>query len=368
MPAGTNAIRESSLPPAGGVMLNLDAFRERTQKRKRTHETVDHPGLGQSWQRQLPQYGIHTELEIRFVGTITTVKGSGTVTTTDQWPYNLLKTFLGRINSQDRFNCSGIDLHVLEYISYPAFEPLSDAFPGSIGGGDTISTDLTDEPLELHWSVPWAADPHTFAGAVYAQSGNFNALLQGVVAAEADLFALTSDAAVTIDGEWKLIPKSFEVPQNTDGALIVPPGVQRLHMLNAFPTSFAGTGMKRVELVNADAQLLRLLCSFRSDTDQRLSAAPDEAAATKLDRLTLFHGAAEEPLDYDPASSLRTENNRHYGGILPFERLVFDTQREDGVRDAIYMQGLTELAVRFGVNSAVTVTNGESRLVQEVLI
>lgn len=366
MPAGTNAVRSAQVPANIPTVVDLAAFRERTLKRHKTPLTVEDQGWGQPWNRPLPQYGIQTKLIVTFDGTITYADNTGSITTTDQYPHGLIGQLILRLNGQDRFNVSGIDLKVLEYLRYAAFEPVSEAYPGTLGGGDSL-TDGTDVAFKLQWEVPIAADDLTFVGAVFAQASSFNAMLQITQAAQSDLFTIAGDATVTVDGTWHVEVVSFDIPQNAEGALIIP-DLSRIHAVNGFEDTFTATGEKRYELVNADAQLLRLVVSARRSATARLLFDADAATTDKIDRIALSHGAQEEPLEYDPAWTLKALNNRHYGGLLPYDRAVIDFVKEDAVRDAVYMQGLTELALQLKVNSGVTVSSGSVRMVQETLI
>lgn len=368
MPAGTTATRSVQVPTGVATVTDYNQFVARTLRHEIVPITVADPGAGNRWNRPLPQHGIITELVIAFDGIIDVTPGTGSVTTTDRYPYGLLEQLLLRLNGQDRINVGGIDLAVLDYVRFAAFEPVSDAYPGDIDEDGTQElTTVADAPFRLTWRVPVAVDPVTFAGAVFAQSTSFNAMLQVVRAQDAALFTLAGDGTVAIDGEWKVQVVSFDVPVNSEGALIIP-DLSRIHAINAFEDVFSGTGRQRIELVNADAQLMRLLISARNTATNRLQATADAPAAERLRSLALSHGPQERPLVYDPAWLLAGRNNRHYGGLVPYDRLVVDTLKEDPARDAIHMQGLTELAVELEVDPAVAVSAGRVRLVQETLI
>ena len=87
----------------------------------------------------------------------------------------------------------------------------------------------------------------------------------------------------------------------------------------------------------------------------------------KIDAVRLEYGGNKRPYVYNPAASLREVNNQHYGGPGMYDFLIFDFAKENPARDAILMQGVTELQSVVTIGSGVTVSGGQVHLVQETL-
>jgi hypothetical protein len=364
MPLGTGSETLNTLPQQGFV-TDPAAFFQLTKKRVYNPLSFAAPGPGAARTLQLPQAGIVSKLLVTFVGSVTVANGTGTTTTTNEWPHNVLKAYKLNINGQNELhNLSGIDLAVLRYVRYPAYGDVVDQFPGNVGGGDALTNGEQD--VHLTWEVPIAIDDVSLIGSLFLQSAASNVSATFQQAANDDLFTLTGDATVSIDGTFYVEMTTFEVPTTAEGNIVVP-DLSRLHGINVVPVPFTNIGENRVALVRSSGQLTRLLVSAENAPNQRLSAKPGTAAASRLDALSLEYGARHRPFSFEPASSLLAINNHHYGGLTPYDRLVLDQVKENPTRDAINMQGLTELAVVVDVNSAVAITNGRIRVVQETL-
>lgn len=361
MAVGTGATLLEQVP---GVQFVTDpgSFFALTSKQVNPIPGIAHPGAGQAFARQLPQVGVKSKLRITFSGTLTVATAA--VTTSKDWPYNLLKNFKLSVNGQnDLFNCTGVDLTVLRDLRYPAFIEAVQAFAGTIGGGDSVGTGTTT--LYLSWEVPIAMDDVSLIGALFAQSSSTNITAQCTIAANTDLFSANPGNA-TITGTWTIEETFFEVPFGAQGELIVP-DLSRLHGFNAFDTPFTATGDATAKLIRSDGQLMRLLVRADHSATARLSADPSAASSRKIDAIRLEYGGNKRPYVFNPAASLREVNNQHYGGPALYDFLVFDFAKENPARDAVIMLGTTELQTVVTVNSGVTVSAGQLHPVQETL-
>lgn len=363
MPLGTGAIQSASVP-AEPFELNPEAFFSMTRRNEHWVETQPLPTPGTSWQRQLPQTGIISRLVTTFRGQI--VVASGGATPSNIWPYGLMNKFNLSANGQNNlWSCSGVDLHTLRFVRYPAYEEHVDVFPGTLGGGSAIAAGTYD--IYLTWETPIATDDTSLVGALYAQSGATNLTVERAVATIAQLFS-ANPSNVTLSGEFTTSITRFSVPRSSaEGNPLVIPDLSRLHGFNAVDFDFSATGDVRAPLIRSAGQLHRLFLSVESAPNTRLSAHPSTAANRRINAVRLEYGAGEKPYDYRPASVLLSRNNDYYGTPPTYDRLVIDNIRENAPRDVILLQGVTELAAILDVNSSVTVNGGRVRLVQETM-
>lgn len=365
MPFGTNAEKLRTVPE-GQYVIDAGQFFAGTSKNVTTPINFSDPGDQGGWEtKSLPKAGILSRKLIHFVGQIEVTPNTGAVTTLDEWPYGLLDEYMLRLNGQtDLFQLGGVDLAVHRYITHPAYEELSDVFPGSIGGGDTLGAGTHD--VVLTWEVPVAIDQTTLIGSLLLQSPSTNAMQRVRRAATADLTDVTADATVSITGDWFVQLTTYELPYSAEGQVVIP-DLSKFHGMAGWDQPFTGTGTKRVELIRSIGQLGRVIVSARRDRGDRLSAAAGTPEDHKIDRALLTYGANQNPLTYDPAQLLVGQNNTDYGGTVPYDRLALDFLRENASRDAVFMEGLTELAVQLGINQNVAVADGQIRVVQEIL-
>lgn len=361
---GTNA-ETLNLVPSQPYVVDPGLFFQMTSKTVSTPRQVAAPGSGLTAQAlQLPQVGIVSKIRINFVGTLTV--GTAAVTTSDQWPYNLLRLFKLSVNGQnDLFSVGGIDLAVLRDVRYPAYVEATDVFPGSVGGGDTVN--VGTYTLFLTWEVPVAMDDYSLVGSLFAQSSATVISISATQALNSDLFS-TNPANATIAGTFHITPTTFEVPFDERGQLVIP-DLTKLHVLIAQDFPIGQVGETRVPLVRTSGALYRLFTSFRASATNRLSAAANAASTKKLDAIRLEYAAgARRPYVFNPATLLLAQNNDHYGGVPLYDRLVFDFAKENPPRDLILLAGVTELAVVPTINAGVTVSGGTARIVQETLV
>jgi hypothetical protein len=362
MPMGVGAELVRNLPE---VEFDTDPelFMQLTRKQvKQTRAKAD-PGAGGTINIDLPQAGIVSKAQVVWVGTLTIATAA--VTTGDEWPYNLLKKFgLSISGVSDLWGCDGCDLQALRFVRYPSYDDDVDNFPGTVGGGNSVAVGTYD--IYLTWEVPIAVDDTTLVGSLYAQSSQSGLSLALTRSTNAELFS-ANPANATLAGNFYVLETVFDIPRNPASGNIVVPDLSRLHAFEAHDTPITANGEVESELIRSEGQLSRLLVSARSSATNRLSAMPSAASTKKIDRLRIEYGLGEKPLDFNPAAALLSLNNQHYGTLVPYDRMVIDQLRENPVRDAILLQGVTELRATLTVNSGVTVTAGKIRTVQETL-
>lgn len=322
------------------------------------------PGQGATVPVGMPKVGLLGKIKLMFVGTLTVATAS--VTTSDQWPHNILKLFRLSANGQnDLFSCDGVDLHVLRWARYPAFTEKVDTFPDVVGGGGSIGTGTYT--VHCTWEVPVSIDDTTLIGGLFLQSDEVSVVANLTQAQNADLFATNPNNA-TLAGTFFVLNTFYEIPRASDGKLILP-DITRLHTFLAYDQSYTNVGDVRTPLIRTAGQLERLFTSGRVSSNLRLSAMPNAASTKKVDRYRIEYGGNQRPLVWDPASSLLATNNEWYGTPLPYDRAAYDMVKENPPRDVILMQGVTELAWITAVNSGVTPGSGSViRIAQESLL
>jgi hypothetical protein len=362
MPSGTGAVTLQNIP-ASPFVTDPSAFFQMTEKNVITPKTIAAPGQGSSsGAQQILQTGVVSKLQITFVGTLTVATAA--VTTGDRWPHGLLSGFRLSANGEnDLYSCDGVDLHALRFARYPAYVERVDIFPDVVGGGGSVAVGTYN--LSITWEVPIAMDDVSLVGSLFAQSSATNLTIWLTQALNTDLFT-ANPANATIAGTFYVQETFFEIPFDGNGRMVLP-DLTRLHGFNVNDVPYTNTGPVRTTLVRSAGQLSRLFVSVRKSATARLSALPNAAAANKIDALTLQYGGNQNPLVFDPASTLLSLNNQWYGAPLPYDRLSLDFVKENPPRDVVLMQGVTELAAIPKVNSAVTVTAGVVRVAQETL-
>ncbi len=363
MPVGTGAVLLQNVP-VQGFRTDPALFNQLTTRNVNSQLSgIPIAGAGTQWVRQLPQTGIIAKLRITFTGTITVATAAAT--TSDQWPYNFLKSFVLSANGQNQlFVCDGLDLSALRDARYPAFQfHNTDTFPGTIGAGSSIGVGTSN--FTLNWEVPLAMDDVSLIGSLFAQSSATNITIAAFQCMNSDLFT-ANPGNVTFAGAWNVEDLFFEVPYDAQGDLIVP-DLSRLHGVNVFDTTFTATGPNRIPLIRSQGQLSRLFVSVRSGLTARLSALPSSALSARIDAIQLGYGGNQAPYIFNPAWNLLELNAQWFGGPLVYDRLCFDFVKENPPRDVWLMQGVTELACTPTIDTGVTVTAGSVHLVQETL-
>jgi len=375
MPSGVGATTLVNDPRASGVQFAPDpaAFFELTEKNAYTAFTFGTPGSGSTERKQIPQSGILSKLRVVFEGVLTTVDGTGAVTTTSRWPYGLMDRVTLAANAQnDLVSCNGSDLHALRAVRHPGFIPNDgvDLIPD--GSGPAVAITEGANPVVLSWEIPIAIDDTSLIGALYAQSPSMNLDLAIREAVTADLLALTGTATAVITGTWYVQVTSFDIPLGGgDAPRLIVPDLSRLHGINAFEQPYSNTGEVQTNLIRVNGQLDRLLV-------QASKASPDGVATQQflgwtadLDQVTaarIEYGASQRPLNYDPAHFLAMENLDNYADELPDKFMAFDFLAENAPRDVVLMPGVTDLKAVLTIGSGVTVAAGASvRVVQETL-
>lgn len=378
MPSGVGATTIANDPSAQGLPFAPDpgAFFAQTERNEWTAQTFAAPGSGLTARQQLPQVGVMAKLTILFVGTVDVTLGTaGTAVTAGHYPYGLIDQFVLSANAQnDLISVSGADLYAMRAVRHPGYVPNDtvDVFPGGVGPGNNIAA---DGDIVLTWEVPIAIDDTTLVGALYAQSPALHLEARLRQAVTTDLIVDTNTgAATTITGTFFYMVTGFDIPLAGDAQSkrLIVPDLSRLHGIQAHQQTLNAVGENRAPLIRTNGQLDRLLFVCW-EANPAASVADEilhlESDANDIDGFRIEYGAAQRPLDYNPAHFLAARNLDDYADALPGGYNAIDLLAQNPPRDVILMTGVTDLTAVVTVNAGVVLTGTAAiRLVQETLM
>lgn len=368
MPTGTGANILSTLPEVPYV-IDPASFAQMTERNVQSLPTINAPGMGNSTDFFFPRSGVCSYMRIVFQGTLTvTIAGTQPVPSA-RWPYGLLSNLsISAGLGASTFNCDGLDLYALKIANRPFVTPLTDQFPGAVGGGGTAPA-AGSYPLYLTWDVPIAVDQSSLIASMFLQSTSSTVQVTITQDTMADLIAPGGTATDwTITGTFTPVLTIWDIPVSQKGELILPE-VNKVHLFQGINQSLNGTGDQSAPVQRTAGILQRLFLRGELNSTSFLSALPSAAAANQITDIEINYGLVNTPLIFKPASVLAEMNNQWYGAPLPYDTYCWDTLREFPGRDAILLQGITDLKAIVGVNTAVTVPVGAvTHLVEEILI
>lgn len=357
-----------NLPAEGSFVMNPDEFAKWTERNDMPLEQRDFPALGGApIDQRIPAVGIAASLRIVLTATLTTA-GAGTVTSTYQWPWNLIKRFNLNVNGQTSIlSCEGMDLRARrqrifrnpreEVSSAPATDTATgNPNPGVIANGAYN--------VVLVYDVPIAHDVWTLVGSLYAQSDATYLNFRLTPAASAELFTLAGGSTATITNAKVSTTLTFyDIPTSRTqrGDVILVPDLRYLHGFFSSDKPFANTGEVSVEMIRSSGQLL---CYYLY-LDNGGAAQIDPAAWSEL---RVQYGGNRRPRTYNPLSQLLEKNGQDYNGRIKPGYALIDLEADNVRREGIYPKGVTELAAVVTVASGTTINaNARAHQVEETL-
>lgn len=370
MPTGVNNAVERNLPTEK-YTIAPDVFNGMTQRNHHRPLVFADPGDNNvSPIQTLPPAGIIGWLTLTFDANMTVALGGGTATTGWMWPYGLVSVFDLSANFQNSLiHLTGTDLHVMRFLSNPSYVDGQDVFPGTVGGGNALSSATSQ--IHLTWQIPVVMDKVSLVGALYAQS---QANQLGVTVQRLKLTDATAgNALITTTGAatasfanatFQVALDSWDIPRHPEMGIVIP-DLSRLHGLNIFDQGITTTGDTNVNLIKVNGQLTRLLVQARNGNNTPLD--PKASAASGFNTLSLAYGGNKLPQVWDMAS-LVARNNEQYGAPLPYKYVALDMVRENPQRDAVFLQGVTDLRAIVNLASSVVLgANSNVHVVEETL-
>ncbi|MCL2393259.1 MAG: hypothetical protein FWC87_01120 [Acidimicrobiaceae bacterium] len=369
MPTGTGAAVLSSLPEVPYV-IDPATFASMTENNDQPLDPVPTPGPGNQTTFYLPRAGVGSLLKLKFVGNLQVLTAGPAPG--QRWPYGFLSGFkLSAGLGADTWDCNGLDLDALKQTDLPfVFGNVVDQFPGAVGGDATDVLAVGNYPLYLSYEIPIAVDQTSLIGSLFLQSSSATVSVQLAQELTHNLQSPTgaSDAAWVITGQWYPEITVWDIPVSQKGELILPE-VNRIHMFVGIDQAITGTGRQPAAVQRTAGVLQRLFLRSELSPQVFLSALPSTAPSALIDQIQFNYGLVSTPRIWNPASTLAEMNQRDYGAPLPYDTYVIDTLKRNPSRDAILLQGVTNLQALMFVNPAVDVQPGAyTRVVEEILI
>ncbi len=366
MPSGSGAQVLATLPDVPYV-IDPTSFFASTEKQEQWITPLADPGALNSGSVSLPKSGVLSRITVTFVGKVTVITGGTQPTAGVRWPYGLISRFqLGAGLGNSPWDTDGLALAALNATDNPYVVNAVDQFPGVVGGGGTALVAGT-YPLSLTWEIPVAVDQVTLIASMFLQSSSNLVSVTVTREAEANLFSGTA-ADATISGTFNFSLRRWKIPVDSQGRLVVP-DISHVHVFNKVPQPLLGTGEQPASVLRTAGVLQRLFVRSELSPTNFLSAQPGVPTTNLIDRIALNYGLTETPFDYNPASLLLLQNQKWYGAPLPYDHLCFDTLRENPSRDAILLQGVTDLKVVVYPDAGVPVPIGaKTNLYEEILV
>ena len=359
-----------NLPPEGSYLMDSDTFFAQTERNDVPQGQTAFPGLGGApFDTRLSNVGILAGLRIIVEGSLVTEKGTGTVTATYQWPWNVMKRFALSANGQTSLlSCEGMDLRARNQRVYRnPRDPLTTATQTDGVFGDPSAGTIADGtyPFYLVYEVPIVHDWYTLTGALFAQSDQIYLGWRFTPAAVADLFTLTGTAKVTMTGTVKSTTTFFDVPyaDSNEGRKVLIPDLQWLHGFVGSDLPYANTGDVKAPFIRTSGELL----AYYSYLDNGGAAVIDPAA---LSEIRFEYGGNPKPRVHNPPQTLLAKNVQDYNGrILPKAGYsVFDFESDNPSRDLVFPKGVTELQTVFNIAAGTTINaNAHVHFVEEAL-
>jgi hypothetical protein len=358
-------------------------FFARTRRRTFNEGSQTWGGFGGQNTWELKKSDIIAAAIVRFTGTLTTLKGTGTIASTSRWPYDMLKAVRFTANGASNvINASGLKLKVREYQKRGDANDrgVSQTVAGASVTQGTLSqsseswgvgsntTNLADGsyPVDLYWVVPIAEDEVDLSGAIFAATSSTDLTIQIDMETAANLFALTSNAAVTLTGNIQTTTIKYSIPLGSDGQIVVP-DLSLFHSYIQSRTTQLGTGGNEVRLIGQGAGKTLLRTTFQ--TWNGSPSSPLAMTDTNYGEIAWRYGSNETPDDYLSGSVLRQINERTYntdiGKVWGFGTIDFAA--ENAFRDAVDMGTTSDLRLLATIQSGVTLSNAAFEYVQETI-
>lgn len=359
---GTGAVYLKNLPAPNTFRIDPTTFARETSRNRKKYPTVAPSGWGGSCGGKIDATGVVGRILLKVTFTLT---GDGTAvpTTTNQWPWNVLKQVTVAANGiNNLFSCDGLDLRALERVRNPFnFDRQSSyALPASASGTSNVT---------LYYEIPLAFDDESLMGAVFAQTQDTSLSWQVTFGATSDLFAThtptISAIAVQATAEFYSIP--YE--DSGQGRLAIIPDLRRMHGFYSQVDALASTSYSKLMRVNG------VLARVFQRGDNAANAAGDVDWGSLCTDHEFQYGSNVTPYDVDGGSQLR-ENQKDYGDlVIPAadvlsantapKYLVDDFVRDNALRDVVHLLGVTQPQY-INVFSGLSVSNGNNSVVRTV--
>ena len=339
--------------------VNPEQFFRRTRRHTFLERAFSYAGQTQDTV-ELRKADILSGLDIRFVGTLTTNDGTGTVKSTGRWPYDLLKRVKFSANGQSNLlNLSGAKLKVRDLMKQSDLTDRSVsqsvagatvtngslAMAGESWGVGSQAAAVVDgaHDVDLLWHVPIAEDEIDLTGAIFLATSSSDLTLTLEYAPLSELIPITGDATATLTGTIQVISRKFSIPIGPDGQIVVP-DLSTFHSLIESRVAGgiqAGENELRIIGQGAGKSLLRIFGQLWNGAPSAPVPLTDTAFAAQAWR----YGNNETPDVFPSGSVMRLDQERRYNsdfaGVWGF--FSHDFAHENIFRDVVDMGTTAEL-------------------------
>jgi hypothetical protein len=377
MPTGVSGLGfQHNLPAPGTFIEDSDAFFANTERNDIPGNVVQFPGLGGGGvDVRIPQVGLLANIRIRANLTLV-VSGTGAVTTTYQWPWNVIKRLSLNVNGQTGIiSAEGLDIRARRQRVYRnpkeaistapntdttqigTLYAVGDSQPGTLANGTYA--------VQLLYELPITHDDYNLIGALYAQSDSNAFFWRFDPAAQTELFTIAAGGAVALTGSLDWTYTIYDIPEgdSAQGRRVLLPNMSWLHGFLGYNQPFANTGEVQIALIRTAGQLLALYGYM----DNGGAAVIDPTA---LSEIRFQYGGNRRPRVFAPVAMLMEKNVHDYNGrvMRPAGYYVLDYEVDNPVRDLVYPKGVTELAVVAIIPVGTTLNaNAHAHVVEETM-
>jgi hypothetical protein len=346
MPVGSSGMAfMHNVPEQGSFVENTQQFFLNTERNDIPQAPSPFPGFGAPVDYRIPNVGVLSAIRVVLKLSLV-VGGTGAVTTTYQWPWNIIKRASLNANGQTQIiSAEGNDLRARRQRFFrnprdpisggPAVDTIyGDPQPGVIANG-TYN-------VVLVYDLPIAHDDYEMAGSLYAQSDQNSLAWRLEAAAQSDLFSIAAGGTVALTGTVYWTTTVYDIPtaDTSRGRVVLLPDMSWIHGFLGTNQPFSNTGEVPIALIRTSGRLLATYVYL------------DNGGAVTIDPLALSeirfqYGGNRRPRTFNPTEILVEKNAHDYNGrILPkVGYFLLDNEVDNPVRDLVLPKGVTELQV-----------------------
>lgn len=359
-------------------------FFRRTRRHKRLEKSQSYDGQDQMVV-ELLKADILSSIDIRFVGTLTTNDGTGSVKSTGRWPYDLLRSVKFSANGQSNLiNVSGAKLKARDLMKRSDLtdRSVSQLFNTTAVTNGTLS--LASESwgvgtqvaavvdgakdVDLQWHVPISEDEIDLVGAIFLQTSSSDLTMTIDFTPLSQLIPVTGDATATLTGRIEVTTTKFSIPIGPDGQIVVS-DLSTFHSLIQSRDAALHTGENETRLIGQGAgkSLLRVIGQMWNGAGT--AAVPVPLTEANFGEMAWRYGNNETPDAFPNGSVMRADQERRYnsdfGGRWGF--FVHDFAHENTFRDVVDMGTTSELRLLTVLQSGLVLASPALEYVTETV-
>ena len=363
---GPVAMQGIAIPAA---IVDKNAFFARTRRHVQQEKQISFE-LGKSTQDVIPlrRSDILSEIVLNITGNLTITPGTGSVGSTAQWPYNLLKNVKFSANGASSLvSARGWTLRAREIAKDEGLDDRgvlqtmggAQRTQGTLAlaceswgvGSNTPALAAQTVPVDLVLTIPVAEDQFDLSGAIFLQTSSAELTVELNWANLTDLFVLAGNGTAAFSGTVQVSTTKFEIP-TADGAIVVP-DLSMFHQLVETSTSALATGENETVIVGQGAGKYVLRVIYQHEAGAGSAAAPVPMNRANFGLQGWRYATSETPDQWIDGSAMRIAMERAYnsdlGGVLGFGVHEF---AKAGFRDLVDMATTADLRLVSTIKNA----------------